>query len=335
MSKPTQTVAFANFNLRFGPKLALVDLWQEIVYPAFKHPLVRETKAANFHITDVELLHLDKDLFIVGRFVKDTRITREQIFKDGELISAIAQLDAAFSSRFVLKLSTHSLIWAPETRLAPSLASFHATIAKSLGYYWKKHLENTLRIEYPSHKRTERKVLRAKLMERFPPPVLDIVAYPSERSVSDFLSTIALLTEVTYRIVDPNPHYDGADTSAMLLGMKQSITAKTASLRFNDADGLDKEVAAEQIADLTGTGIVDTRVRGKGVHGEDITGDAETMQVKVHVDQLPESNIETAKILNDALDTQQQSGAFKLGTVTDHVRAAIAGFILSHFPAGN
>lgn len=332
MARRSHAVTFANFNCRFGSRLALLDMWDEIVWPAFSNPEPRYTRSyGTFYLLDPELIRIGDEVFVSGRFVRDTTLERELILEDGVLKSSKAELEAAFSARFILRLSTHTLVWVAESRHAPSIASFHATIGKSLGQHWKNYIEHLLWEKYPNHKRTERGEIRAALMEKFPMPVLDIVPYPSEQSVAGFLSKISVLTEVTYRVVDPNPHYDGAETGAILLGLKQNLAARRATLKLNDPDGLDQEAAAQQIVELNGSGIIETQVKGKGPHGENITGDSESMQVKVQVDPLPDDTIEATDILKNTLEEQEQAGVLKVGKVTDHVRNALERIIQNHF----
>ena len=324
MKKSSQTISFANFNLRFGTKLAMLDLWGEVVFPAFTNSSPRPTASGTFYITDTDVVPVDDDLVLVGRLVKDTTLSREQVFINGELIPSRAAIDAAFTSRFALRLSTHSLIWAPETRFAPSISAFQATVMKSIQKHWKLHMEQTMKSENPSMKRSERIPLRAEMLKRFPPPVLDIVPYPNKQSAADFLAKVELLTEVRYRVVDPNPHYDGEGMAKSLLEMKQSLVAGSASVRFGDPKGLNHDSAAEQIAQLSSTGIITAQVKGKGPHGEDVSGDLEEMQVKVHTDPLPSENAAAAIAMNQALKNQEEYGAFKVGVITDNVRGIIA-----------
>jgi hypothetical protein len=324
MKKNSQTISFANFNLRFGDELAMLDLWNEIVSPAFTNPSPRPTSIGTFYIIDTEVIPVEDDLVLVGRLVKDTTLSREQILVDGELVPSRAVIDAAFASRFALRLSTHSLVWAPETKSPPSLSAFQATVMKSINTHWKRHMEETITRENPNANRIERSHLRAGMMKRFPPPVLDIIPYPNKQSASDFLKKVELLTEVRYRVVDPNPHYDGAGMAKSLLEMKKKLDAGNAIVRFGDPKGLDHDSAAEQIAELSGTGIITAHVKGKGHHGEDVSGDLEEMQVKVHTAPLPSENAQAAAVMNKALKDQEEYGAFKLGVITDNVRRIIA-----------
>lgn len=332
MAKNTQTVSFANFNCRFGSKFALLDLWDEIVWPAFLKAEPRVTKShGTFYLLNVELVRTKEDAFVTGRFVRDATLSRELVLDNGVLRPSRAELEAAFVARFMLRLSTHTLVWVAETKQAPSISSFHATISKSLGHQWKQFIERLLWEEHPNHKRTERGQLRAELGKRYPMPILDIVAYPSEQSVASFLSTMKVLNEVTYRVVDPNPHYVGAQTGEVILGMKQYLAAKRASVRLSDPEGLDQESAAQQIADLNSSGVIEAQVRGVGPNGEKITGNSETMQVKVQVPPVPADALEAMKIMNGALEEQEKAGVLKVGKITEHARKIIARIFQTYF----
>jgi hypothetical protein len=81
------TATFANFICRFGDKHVLMDYLLEIVTRAFtKDTYVRTYgKTTHFLFYQVEIVTLDKDSVpavkaLAGRFIKDTELTRHQIF---------------------------------------------------------------------------------------------------------------------------------------------------------------------------------------------------------------------------------------------------------------
>lgn len=84
---------FANFICKFGD-LNMADLLREVVLPAFTDDtMVREAYGSSFHLLDVELFETlagageAPEPALAGQFVRDTVLTREQVFdaKTGQL----------------------------------------------------------------------------------------------------------------------------------------------------------------------------------------------------------------------------------------------------------
>lgn len=82
------------------------------------------------------MLDLGKDplgtknlIAIAGRFIKNTELSREQYENDkGELIRDTQGMPSAPSAIFVLMLNSHRLLYVAETKFAPNLNTFKATV---------------------------------------------------------------------------------------------------------------------------------------------------------------------------------------------------------------
>src|ERR1700723_2454744 len=127
---------FANFICRFGDQKVLLDYAKEIVLPAFfDDTYIRSYgKKAQFFFHEVEQVVLNGDkenpiLGISGRFIKNTYLTREQIFDPEKgIVLDPANIQSSPSAFFLLILNNHRLIYFPETAHAPDLKTFRATL---------------------------------------------------------------------------------------------------------------------------------------------------------------------------------------------------------------
>ena len=128
------TAAFANFICRFGDEKVLLDYAEEIVIPAFTHDTYVRSygKHTHYHFYKVKFVKLDEIAGIpvfalAGRFVKDTMLTRHQVFEEQVgLIQDEQEMRSSPSAFFVLILNNHRLIYFPETPHAPEFNSFAA-----------------------------------------------------------------------------------------------------------------------------------------------------------------------------------------------------------------
>ncbi|MGR5367346.1 hypothetical protein [Photobacterium damselae] len=83
---------FGNYTLKFGEKKVLLDMFDEIVMPSFwEMKYVRKLgDSSEYFFLDTELITLDDNveepvLGITGRIVKNTKLKRDQIFKEKNL----------------------------------------------------------------------------------------------------------------------------------------------------------------------------------------------------------------------------------------------------------
>ena len=71
---------FANFTCKFGDRLKLLDLFSEVVFPAFKEgSFTRSLRGTDYFFLDTKLLTVrnhtknTEDIVLAGRLVKNTK----------------------------------------------------------------------------------------------------------------------------------------------------------------------------------------------------------------------------------------------------------------------
>lgn len=188
--------SFANFVCRFGDEKVLLDYAEDIVIPAFvDNTLIRSFGRTHFFFYQAKLVILDDDtkrpvIGIAGRFIKNTQLTREQIFdpKKG-LIHDEASMPSAPSAHFVLILNNHRLIYFPETAHAPDLNAFRATV---LSFIRQKH-QAFIDQMYQGHAAVHEKVAKTLLIADNPPPTLEVIPIAGYEAIESFVRRYGVL----------------------------------------------------------------------------------------------------------------------------------------------
>ncbi len=285
-----QVIEFANFICHFGENKVLLDYLNEIVLPAFlSGHRVRIYGGSRYLLLDVELVVLTSfvdrgrvmEPAIVGKFVMDTVLRRDQILVDGKLISDYDRLPSAPSAIFALTLSDHKLMYSKEVAGAPGLASFRTTIELLLKNRWRNYINEivednrALRANNPSIAR----VTKRALSEAFPAPTVEIVAMAGSRNLRDFVSQFKVLKEVAIKVVRPNAEINNDRLFASVQAARKQVNSDATTLLHRNTDGLNKQQTFKQIAPaMDGNAIV--TLRGVGEYNAKLSGSNEEVSVK-------------------------------------------------------
>jgi hypothetical protein len=287
------TVSFANFICTFGATKVLMDYAEEVVLPAFLDTtLVRTYGEANaYFFFQTELIPLERgaerEIAIAGHFIKDTVLRRTQIFDpDGGLVQDEAQLSSAPSAFFLLLLSNHKLIYAPETPYAPDLGSFAATAGSFLR---RKHKDFIDKLHDQARQRGER-IAKKDLVETHPKPLLMVVSLASAASIDEFIKQYERLEAVQFTLIKPNQEIDG---QALWRGLREAgrlAKAEQTRVEHKNKDGLDREATASQIHDAAAAGNQVVQLYGRDGEGNVLRGNNDQFRLRVPVAELPEEH---------------------------------------------
>lgn len=310
--------AFANFICRFGDKV-LVDYAKEVVLPAFFDDKLVRTYGdrTHFHFYDMALERLNDDrenpiLGICGRFIKDTQLSRTQIFDpDRGLIKDEQSIRSSPSAFFVLVLNNHRLIYFPETPHAPELKPFEVTVSLFLR---TKHTEFINGI-YERLRTGGEKVSKKQLRETHPAPSLEIVPLTGFDDIDQFVKRYEKLKKLELRLIRPNDDIDGEKTFQDLREYLDGIDPKTTKLISSNPDGLDKAKAIEVIHDASAAGNQEVKLSGLDAEGNNLDGNNDNFKVTAELEEIPPTNSGLAKKLfrrftelvsNDAIRVSSQ-----------------------------
>ena len=192
----TKKIEFANFTCTFGEKLVLLDMFDDVIYPAFKEKKhSRPIRGSEYFFLDTQLVKIKDNkgkvnIGVAGKIVKNTKLKREQVFKEGiGIIEDHDELESAPTSMFVLILNNHRLIYVKEVSGAPGMDAFRATCLK---FFKNEHKEFIHRVW--QHNQDARKndksikpLTKIRLVQKYPYPELRITPLTDGQELNSLL----------------------------------------------------------------------------------------------------------------------------------------------------
>lgn len=290
-------IEFANFTCTFGKDHGMLFLFEEVVWPAFQ-PManIRQFKDTQFFFHDTRLIKLVDDpnepvLCLSGRFVKNTKLKREQIFRrDKGLIENHHELETAPSSLFTLILNNHRLLYVREVAGAPDISTFCTTVQKFLtiahGDLIKKlHDQNKTAVAADSNTKKE---TGKSLVEKYPYPDLRITPLTDREELKTFIDRFDRIQDLTIVLARPNQEeLDNEELWDTIDKTRDRMGSKKASLHFsNKTAGLDDGEVYAQCNAATGLGNSVIRLAGLDPHGGKLKGNNDDFQLSVEAKDL-------------------------------------------------
>lgn len=240
MATIQKNLELANLVCKFGDH-NLMDLFSEVVEPAFFNKKIRKSGKSNFFFDEVSIVNLGKDILgkkdtiaIVGRFVKETILEREQYLDAaGKLVKDKKNLKSAPSAIFVLILNNHRLLYAAETKYAPSLENFRSTL-----HYFVRNEQLNYRSSLPRGERNP-------FLKNFPIVETTLTPLTNQASLQHNIFLFKKLKQVTFILNERNSEFDSED---MFRQMQQVSTDAGGQgiFEIKNNEGLDQEIIAKQ-----------------------------------------------------------------------------------------
>ncbi|WP_224052646.1 hypothetical protein [Burkholderia cepacia] len=286
-------MSFANFICKFGEQKVLLDLAEDVVIPAFVDTTLERTYGGtSYFFLDTKVVPISHNgeqlLAIGGRFVKNTAVSRDQIFDEKKgLVRDHRTLRSAPSAIFALILNNHKLIYHPEVAGAPNLSEFRTTCASFIKDKHISHINELYQKNKEMRLPDGKKITKRYLFGEFPIPSLEIVALPSGASLREFLGKYKKLTKVSIRILDTNHELDFDGFFDSVRETKSIFAADRAELTYTASEGIDKDQAVGPLEVLTQAGNADVTLTGNDVNGDKLKGNADEFKVTVPVDDMP------------------------------------------------
>lgn len=271
---------FANISIRFGEK-ELLD-YKELVTRAFLDPSKkRGYGATSYFFFQTKIDYLDPadplSLAIFGRFVKDTVVSREQVYLSGRLQRDEYSIQNAPSAFFFL-IADHRLIYVPETSFPPTLKSLESTLALFIKREFKVFVDEYYRVM----KDQDTKFTRKKAFEHHIPPTVRLVPLTSAESIDSFLARFTKLETLTVQLVERNQDMKNGDLFEKLVGKVEPLSPSSAKLEVRGSgEGLVLSEAADFVKETTEGGYEEVSLRGRGLAGEQLSGTNEDFKLQV------------------------------------------------------
>jgi hypothetical protein len=318
--------SFANFVCRFGREKVLLDYANEIVLPAFlDDTLIREYGRTYFFFyeTELEILSDNNDepiIGIVGRFIKDTELTREQVFDPEKgIVHDEASIRSAPSAHFIFILNNHRLIYFPETTHAPDLSAFRSTTRAFLKRKHKDFIDKT----YDTLKEEGEKITKKQLIAENPVPSLEVIPISGDEEIEAFLRRYRLLKKIEFRLINPNDEIDGGELFKDIREYFDALDPDTTTIETKSSDGLDVDEALPRIQAATATANQEVKLTGKDHDGNVLKGDNNEFQIGAPVDPVPATRNGITKKLFGIFENLKNSGVIKIGPQSELVTQKI------------
>lgn len=296
---------FGNYTLKFGDEV-LLDYYDEIVFPSFleRNHIRTIGDKSEFFFMDTECVILDEDsvppvLGITGRLVKNTILTREQVFDGSDIIEDHDELETAPSSFFLLILNTHRLILCKEVSGAPTIQNFQFTSQYCLKKQYEEYINELYETELkehrvnPDHQRITKKALRSNTK----PPKLRISSLTDEQSLEDFIITFKKIKKVTIKLlptnqeeIDNDSFWEAVDNTSDEMGSNNT------SVHFANSDlGLKHESVLEQLTSATKLANSGIKLDGYDDDGDILKGDNENFSLSSEMSDLSKETEQAAE----------------------------------------
>lgn len=283
-----RSVQFANFICHFGEKV-LLDYLDEIVVPAFTGNFQRRYGKTAYFFYETELINIEKingDIHpaIVGYFVKDTILTRENVYENGQLIKKPLTVPSAPSSIFVLILENHKLLYLPQEFGAPGLPQFKVTVEYFLKQARLRYIDDILKEKEKEYfpvllNRLEKSKIRKNILETCHIPELEIVPLSSESSLEKFISEFKLLKKFTVKVLKTNHEINNDEFFENIRKQGDSIHANSGELTYRNSKGLLKEKVKTKAIDAL-DGNAEIILVGIDKEGHKLDGSNDKFSVK-------------------------------------------------------
>jgi len=269
------------------------------------------------------LITIDGRVLLVGRFIKDMILEREQVYNLSQgLVEDHEELQSSPSAIFVLILDIHRLIYLKETKFAPSLDNFKSTIES---FIKAKHKEYIDRLTDESKVEGKRKTKKQLLSEHLPPS-LEIIPLTSARSVEDFVRQYEVLSSVTYKFSDRNDEQDNEGFFRAVQRQKDEVGSRSTTIKHSSSEGLDKEAVIGEVQAATAQGNQRVVMVGKDSSGNTLRGDNNDFQLKTTVEVSSHTPSKVARKIFSKFLELVGDGLIQVGIPSREVLAKLAPY---------
>lgn len=284
MATLEKNLEIANLVCKFGEH-NLLDLYEEVIVPSFFNNKNRKAGKSNFYFDEVSLVNLGKDILgtkdtiaIVGRFVKQTQLEREQ-YRDasGKLVKDKKKLASAPSAIFALILNNHRLLYAAETKYAPTTENFRST----LSYF--------IRNEQINYKDSLPKDKRNPFLKEFPIVEITLTPLTNQKTLNENIYLFTKLKKVTFILNDRNSEIDGEDMFRQMQEVSDESGGQ-GKFEITNNEGLNQKVIAKEANKATIQGNQKIILLGTDKSGNKLKIDNEDVKIQTSVN-IVQNNI--------------------------------------------
>lgn len=215
VKKQTQ---IANFNVVFGEdESPMLDYFNSIIFPAMTSGIEKISNDDIFLFMNVHILKNYVGTYIpTGILVKKTVLEiKSDLNEHGELIEKDEKHSAAPYSSFAINLLNHRMIFMPNQKGSPTIATFRSTI------------------RYVIETFIERENQQCNQEHKLPNAEINVVGIPSARSLGELLDNVQKINSLTLRFYPLNGDIDFSEAFGILANdMRNEVGSKNGEIVF-------------------------------------------------------------------------------------------------------
>jgi hypothetical protein len=305
-----QKLNIANFICKFGEQLVLLDMLHEVVIPAFTGAHERAYgDDVRYFFHGVEILDVSDtdtpEVAIAGRFVKEGKVARDQVYVGGRIVKDHQELDTAPSSFFVLLLSNHKLLYVRENSGAPLISTFESTISAFLKSSYRTWISD----EFERRKEIA-PITKKALIGKSPPPIVEIVELSTNSEIHAFVKKFRVINTVEIQLLNTNHETDNEPLFRNLRVVQNRLGSNQLTIKNtkNGDVGLNKTDVANLVSGQAEEANARIILRGKDLEGETMNAVNDHFKLSISVENLPQQVRKGAVKLIETFRRQVRSG---------------------------
>ncbi len=208
----------ANFNVVFGEdESPMLDYFNSIIFPAMTSGIEKTSNDDKFMFMNIRTLKNHVGTYILtGILVKKTILEiKSDLNEHGELIEKDEKHSSAPYSSFAINLLNHRMIFMPNQKGSPSIATFRGTV---------RYVIETF-IERENQQRDQG--------QKLPDAEINVVGIPSAHSLGELLDNVQKINSLTLRFYPLNGDIDFSEAFGILANdMRNEVGSKNGEIVF-------------------------------------------------------------------------------------------------------
>ncbi len=267
----------ANFNVTFGNEaIPMLDFFDTVIYPAFKSKNIRIINDNSYLFLNIEIHEYSPYSHVLtGVLVRKTTLEiKSDLTSDGNLIEKDEQYSTAPYSLFAINLRNHRMVFMPNQKGSPSLASFQSTAKHVINSYIKTENQkrcNDNKLEYAE---------------------IHVVGIPNAETIDNLLDNVKKIKRLTLRFYPLNGDIDYSEAFDILTNqMRKTLGCKTGEVVFNNPKSI---TGAKKIIAQAG-GTISPILKVTTNENSEATFKDDTMSERYALEVVDDSDITNTK----------------------------------------
>lgn len=334
MPRGSKNLEIGNLVCKVGLDKVLLDIFADIIWPSMQvSERYRGFGKTKFKFLSVKLISLGMDgetpiLGVVGRFVKDTVLVRDQVLsQENELIEDHQELRSSPASLFLLILNTHRLVFVKESRFAPNQSEFRGTFES----YVRSGIKDYINSKVAMLPKKAKKVARSRLKEEFIALKVTLSPITCRDSIEEFVDRFHKIQVLRIKTQDTNSEIDNSGLFEGLREQKNRLNSVSTSILHKSKDGLNQDEIKDELEAATCLGNQTIALTGVDCEGNYLAGDSENLAVKKSITDLSHDVEVAGSQMFDHYKGLEESNTIAKPTIGDSILRNINAIIERYF----